>query len=76
MGCVEWKATFVLLKQAKKLLDERHNPDGYNVGWNAEETAGQEILLAHLHVIPRYDDEPLAGKGIRYWIKQDLNKRK
>lgn len=72
----EWKATFVLLKQAKKLLDEKHNPDGYNVGWNAEETAGQEVFHAHLHVIPRYDDEPLAGKGIRYWIKQDLNKRK
>ncbi|MBN2730932.1 MAG: HIT domain-containing protein [Balneolaceae bacterium] len=72
----EWKATFVLLKQAKKLLDERHDPDGYNVGWNAEETAGQEVFHAHLHVIPRYDAEPLAGKGIRYWIKQDLNKRK
>jgi diadenosine tetraphosphate (Ap4A) HIT family hydrolase len=29
----------------------------------------------HLHVIPRFADEPLAGKGIRHWIKQPANRR-
>lgn len=28
-----------------------------------------------LHVIPRFSDEPLAGKGIRHWLKQPENMR-
>jgi histidine triad (HIT) family protein len=28
-----------------------------------------------MHVIPRFADEPLAGRGIRYWLKQDANRR-
>jgi diadenosine tetraphosphate (Ap4A) HIT family hydrolase len=71
----EWAATFALLKQAKDLLDAKYSPDGYNVGWNNGSVAGQEVFHAHLHVIPRYADEPLAGKGIRHWIKQPMNKR-
>jgi histidine triad (HIT) family protein len=27
------------------------------------------MFHAHLHVIPRHKDEPLAGRGIRYWLK-------
>jgi diadenosine tetraphosphate (Ap4A) HIT family hydrolase len=71
----EWAATFSLLARVKELLDAKHAPQGYNVGWNSGSVAGQEIFHAHLHVIPRYADEPLAGKGIRYWIKQPANKR-
>ena len=36
---------------------------------------GQKIFHAHLHVVLRYKDEPMAGKGIRHWIKQPQNKR-
>jgi diadenosine tetraphosphate (Ap4A) HIT family hydrolase len=71
----EWIATFQLLKEVKKLLDNKHRPQGYNVGWNVGEAGGQEIFHAHLHIIPRYEDEPFAGKGIRYWMKQPENKR-
>jgi diadenosine tetraphosphate (Ap4A) HIT family hydrolase len=71
----EWAATFSLLKQAKALLDAQHSPQGYNLGWNSGSVAGQEVFHAHLHVIPRYADEPLAGRGIRYWLKQPANKR-
>ncbi|MCB0078799.1 MAG: HIT family protein [Anaerolineales bacterium] len=71
LSAEEWAATGELLRQAKALLDERHAPDGYNVGWNTGEVGGQEIFHAHCHVIPRYADEPLAGKGIRYWLKQE-----
>ena len=71
----EWAATFSLLKQVKELLDAEYEPQGYNVGWNSGGVAGQEVFHAHLHVIPRYADEPLAGKGIRYWLKQPANKR-
>ena len=71
----EWRATGELLQRVKALLDERHAPDGYNVGWNCGAVGGQEIFHAHCHVIPRYADEPLAGKGIRYWLKQEENLR-
>ncbi|WP_369802661.1 HIT family protein [Psychrobacillus sp. OK032] len=71
----EWNSTFSLLQEVKTLLDERYNPDGYNVGWNSQPAGGQHIMHAHLHVIPRFKDEPFAGKGIRYWIKDTKNKR-
>ncbi|MCA0988497.1 HIT family protein [Alkalihalobacillus algicola] len=72
----EWLDTYALLNRAKAYLDERFSPDGYSVGWNVGEVSGQFIPHSHLHVIPRHMDEPLAGKGIRYWLKQDENKRK
>lgn len=71
----EWMATFSLLKQVKERLDAEYAPQGYNIGWNSGSVGGQEVFHAHLHVIPRYADEPLAGKGIRYWLKQPENKR-
>ncbi|MFW6135913.1 MAG: HIT family protein [Chloroflexota bacterium] len=71
----EWEATFALLREAKQLLDAEYGPQGYNVGWNSGRVAGQEIFHAHLHVIPRYAEERLAGKGIRYWLKQPANRR-
>jgi diadenosine tetraphosphate (Ap4A) HIT family hydrolase len=71
----EWTATHQLLQEAKQLLDTKYKPDGYNVGWNSGETGGQHIFYAHLHVIPRFADEPYAGRGIRSWLKREENKR-
>lgn len=69
-------ATFALLRQVKALLDAEYCPAGYSVGWNVGLVSGQDIPHAHLHVIPRYSDEPLAGKGIRFWLKQEENRRR
>lgn len=71
----EWSDIYQLLHRVKTLLDKRHKPDGYNIGWNSGAVAGQEIFHAHLHIIPRFRDEPLAGKGIRWWLKQEKNRR-
>jgi diadenosine tetraphosphate (Ap4A) HIT family hydrolase len=71
----EWSATFALLLRVKDRLDRLHAPQGYNVGWNAGSVGGQEVFHAHLHVIPRFADEPYAGRGIRYWLKQEANRR-
>lgn len=71
----EWNATYELLKEVKKLLDEKYMPQGYNIGWNVGGVGGQHIFHAHLHVIPRFKNEIYAGKGIRHWIKKPENKR-
>jgi diadenosine tetraphosphate (Ap4A) HIT family hydrolase len=72
----EIKDTIQLLTKVKELIDSELKPDGYNVGWNCYPVGGQTVAHSHLHVIPRFSDEPLAGKGIRHHLKQDENKRK
>ncbi len=71
----EWTDTRRLLQRVKALLDDKYAPDGYNIGWNSGPVAGQEISHAHLHVIPRFATEPFAGRGIRWWLKQEANRR-
>ena len=62
----ELKDMFVLSRKVKAFLDEQYHPDGYNVGFNCKEAAGQTVMHAHMHVIPRYigDVEHPRG-GIR-----------
>ncbi|CAH0416043.1 HIT family protein [Periweissella fabaria] len=55
-----------LLHEAKLLLDHDFHPDGYNIGVNIEPAAGQTVMHAHVHVIPRYSgDDPHPAGGIR-----------
>jgi diadenosine tetraphosphate (Ap4A) HIT family hydrolase len=70
----EWARLHDLLPTFKGLLDT-DSPQGYNIGWNVYPTGGQHVEHAHLHIVARYDDEPLAGKGIRYALKKDSNSR-
>ncbi len=70
----EWISTYQLLAEAKEILD-RDGPDGYSIGWNVHPAAGQSIPHAHLHVIGRFADEPLAGQGIRHALKREANRR-
>lgn len=71
----EWADSKALMIELKAYLDEKYKPDGYNIGWNVGKVAGQEVAHAHMHIIPRYSDEPFAGKGLRYWFKQPENVR-
>lgn len=71
----EWADSKALMLELKAYLDEKYKPDGYNIGWNVGKVAGQEVAHAHMHIIPRYADEPLAGRGLRYWFKQPENIR-
>jgi diadenosine tetraphosphate (Ap4A) HIT family hydrolase len=66
-------ATFALLAEVRAWMERHYQPDGYNVGWNCGPVGGQEIMHAHLHVIPRFQQEPYAGRGIRHWLKQGAN---
>jgi diadenosine tetraphosphate (Ap4A) HIT family hydrolase len=62
----ERAAIWVLADQARALLLRSYAPDGFNLGINVGEAAGQTIFHAHLHVIPRYrGDVPNPRGGIR-----------
>ena len=53
-----------LVVEAQKLLREKFSPDGFNVGINCGEAAGQTVPHMHIHVIPRYKgdmDNPRGG---------------
>ncbi len=65
-----------LVNIVKQYLDVtlQPKPDGYNVGFNAGESAGQTVMHLHVHVIPRYagDVEDPRG-GVRYVIPEKAN---
>lgn len=71
----EWAATHELLLKAKAAQDERLAPDGYALIWNCFSEQGHPPHHAHLHVIPRFDDEPFADRGGRSAIKVAENRR-
>jgi diadenosine tetraphosphate (Ap4A) HIT family hydrolase len=60
----EKHAIQALLDECKTMLDEAFSPDGYNIGINCGEAAGQTIFHLHVHLIPRYKgdlDNPRGG---------------
>lgn len=71
----EWNSSYDLLHAVKTLLDERHSPDRYTIGWNCGATGGQTVFHMHRHVIPRFADEPYTGQGIRHGLQRDENRR-
>lgn len=62
---------FDILKETKAFLNGRYNPDGFNVGINMGEAAGQTIMHLHIHLIPRYlGDVPNPKGGVRNVIPE------
>ncbi|MEQ7007041.1 hypothetical protein ABN028_12750 [Actinopolymorpha sp. B17G11] len=66
----EWTATHDLLVKAREALHELLAPDGYTLRWS--DMTG---LHAHLHVIPRFHDEPMWHQGVRSSINVPENRR-
>ena len=59
----ERTAIFSLVDDAKRLIDAEFKPDGYNLGCNIGEAAGQTVKHMHLHLIPRYNGDVENPKG-------------
>ena len=63
-----------LADEVKRIVDARFHPDGYNIGVNVGEAAGQSIFHVHLHLIPRYTgDVPNPRGGVRGVIPAKQN---
>lgn len=50
----EFEAITDLINKMKVYLDEKYKPEAYNISVNAGKKAGQIIMHAHVHLIPRY----------------------
>lgn len=59
----EREAMNIMLLYVKQKLDERYHPDGYNIGINVNEAAGQSVFHVHMHLIPRYKGDVENPKG-------------
>ena len=42
------------IDRGRELIASRHRPDGFNIGINVGEAAGQTVFHLHVHLIPRY----------------------
>jgi len=52
-----------LLQEGKAYLLETYRPDGFNIGFNCGEAAGQTVFHCHCHLIPRYQGDVERPKG-------------
>ena len=60
--------TDVITKVKENILKE-YSPDGYNIGMNCGEAAGQTVFHFHCHVIPRYKGDMADPRGgVRHCI--------
>lgn len=70
----ERDAIWDTILETVELIDEKHAPDGYNIGINIGDASGQTVPHTSAHIIPRYkgDGEPagmrwiLGGKKAKY----------
>ena len=64
----ERSALMEIIVQAKSFIDERHHPDGYNIGVNVGKSAGQAVMHVHFHIIPRYKGDVKGRTGGIRWV--------
>jgi diadenosine tetraphosphate (Ap4A) HIT family hydrolase len=52
-----------MILKAKELIETEFQPEGYTIGMNCGEAAGQTVFHFHCHVIPRYTGDVDNPKG-------------
>jgi superfamily II DNA or RNA helicase/HKD family nuclease len=62
------------IKVAKTVIEKLYQPDGYNIGINVGQAAGQTVFHLHVHVIPRYAGDVSDPRGgVRHVIPAKAN---
>ena len=63
LNMVEFGSLGVTIGIVKMILDKKFHPDGYNIGANCGEAAGQTVMHCHIHIIPRYKGDMENPRG-------------
>lgn len=58
----EIRDLFIAAKKLSRAVVEGAGAQGYNLGMNNGKAAGQLVMHAHLHIIPRFDRD-----GLMHW---------
>jgi diadenosine tetraphosphate (Ap4A) HIT family hydrolase len=53
----------LMLNKVREEVNNQFNPDGFNVGINVGEKAGQTVNHVHIHLIPRYCGDVADPRG-------------
>jgi diadenosine tetraphosphate (Ap4A) HIT family hydrolase len=64
----EQTAVWRLVAQVRARLKDELRPDGFNAGINDGTAAGQTVMHAHVHVIPRREGDVADPRGGVRWI--------
>ncbi len=65
----ERAALVAAVDRAREAITKLHAPDGFNIGINVGQAAGQTVFHLHVHVIPRYNgDVPDPRGGVRHVV--------
>lgn len=56
-------ACWMIVDRVKMLLAQRLKPDGFNIGINVGNAAGQTVPHIHIHLIPRYKGDVENPRG-------------
>jgi len=54
----------IVVKDVKNILQTMHNPDGFNIGITCGIHAGQTVMHAPIHVMPRYKGDVSNPRGV------------
>jgi diadenosine tetraphosphate (Ap4A) HIT family hydrolase len=54
---------FALADEARAVLIQERQPDGFNLGINIRKAAGQTIFHVHFHLIPQYHGDVANPRG-------------
>ena len=59
----EKTACQIMVERVKTILEKKYQPDGFNIGFNMNEAAGQTVFHTHIHIIPRYKGDVENPRG-------------
>jgi diadenosine tetraphosphate (Ap4A) HIT family hydrolase len=69
----EFNDLYFVIQEMVKHIKDKFGADGYNLGINSGEAAGQTVPHLHIHIIPRhFGDVPNPRGGIRKFLPNPL----
>lgn len=72
----EQSACWFMVNKVQEMLSKEFEPSGFNVGMNINRDAGQNMMHASIHIIPRYKGDAVDAKGGMRYVIPKKNKNR